>query len=56
MFSKLFSWIIPAPYIFSLQELVTECKEKVKSERRWSELQRVGKWNVKRRSLKCREE
>ena len=33
-----------------------ECKEKVKSVRRWSGLQRVGKWNVKRRSLECPEE
>ena len=33
-----------------------ECKEKVKSMRRWSGLQRVGKWIVKRRSLECQEE
>ena len=33
-----------------------ESKEKVKSVKRWSGLQRVGKRNVKRRSLECQEE
>ena len=36
--------------------MVTECKEKVKSMRRWSGLQRVGKCNVKGRSLESQEE
>ena len=33
-----------------------ECGEKVKGVRRWPGVQRVGKWNVKRRSLECQEE
>ena len=33
-----------------------EFKEKVKSVKSWSRLQRVGNWNVKRRKLECQEE
>ena len=33
-----------------------ECKEKVKSEKSWSGLQRDGNWSVERRLTECKEE
>ena len=33
-----------------------ECKEKVKSVKSWSGLQRIDNWSVKRRQMECQEE